>query len=262
MSEGLRGALTFERPGAARMGADRVALLAAIGRTGSIAGAAREAGMSYKGAWDAVQSMNNLFSAPLVSATPGGRTGGGAAVTPEGERVMAAFAAIEEGLARVLATLETRLDMPPADILWSLMMKTSARNTYRCTVVSVTEGDVSAEVIMDLGGGQHLAAVITERSTAEMRLTPGTEVFALVKSSFVILAKGAEFAHLSVRNRLTGTVASRTDGPVNSEIVLDLGGGKTIAAIITRESADTLDFRPGDSATALIKASHIILALP
>ncbi|MGZ9106506.1 MAG: TOBE domain-containing protein [Rhodoplanes sp.] len=65
----------------------------------------------------------------------------------------------------------------------------------------------------------------------------------------------------SARNVLSGTVARREDGAVNSEIILDLGHGKTIAAIITKESAISLDFKVGDRACALIKASHIILAV-
>jgi len=261
MSAGVRSALTFERPGA-RMGAERVALLAAVGRTGSISAAAREVGLSYKAAWDGVQAMNNLFASPLVTASPGGRAGGGASLTPTGEKVIAAYSAIQDGLERVVATLETQIDLDPNDVLWSLMMKTSARNAYRCTVTDVTESAVSAEVTMAFGDGQTLAAVITGHSAAEMGLAPGVEVFALVKSSFVILARGTELGPMSVRNRLSGSVATRTDGPVNSEIVLDLGGGKTLAATITRESAETLNLQPGDTATALIKSSHVILALP
>ncbi|SIO38165.1 molybdate transport system regulatory protein [Rhodovulum sp. ES.010] len=261
MPTNLRSALTLERPGA-RMGADRVALLRAIGRTGSISAAAREVGVSYKAAWDGVQAMNNVFATPLVTAAPGGRAGGGARLTPAGEKVIAAFTAIQDGLARVVASLETQIDLDPGDMLWSLMMKTSARNAYRCTVTAVTEGAVSAEVDMELGGGQTLTAVITGRSASEMALAPGVEVFALVKSSFVILAKADEVGLTSVRNRLTGTVADRTDGPVNSEIVLELGGGKTLAATITRDSAETLNLQPGDAATALVKSSHVILALP
>lgn len=261
MPIGLRSALTLERPGA-RMGADRVALLAAVGRTGSISAAAREVGLSYKAAWDGVQAMNNIFASPLVSAAPGGRAGGGATLTPAGEKVIAAFTAIQEGLERVVASLDSQIDLDPGDILWSLMMKTSARNTYRATVTAVTESPVSAEVRMDIGGGQTLTSVITGQSAAGMGLAPGIEVFALVKSSFVILARGEELGALSVRNRLSGTVTGRTDGPVNSEIVLDLGGDKTLAATITRESAEALALAPGDSATALIKSSHVILALP
>ena len=98
MPTDLRGTVTLERMGA-RMGSQRVALLAAIGRSGSIAAAAREVGLSYKAAWDGVQAMNNLFAGPLVTAAPGGRAGGGAALTEAGQRVISAYGAIEDGLA-------------------------------------------------------------------------------------------------------------------------------------------------------------------
>ena len=52
-------------------------------------------------------------------------------------------------------------------------------------------------------------------------------------------------------------------GAVNDEVVLDLGEGKTITATatVTRESGETLGFVIGEPAEALIKASHVILAV-
>ncbi|ULB12451.1 TOBE domain-containing protein (plasmid) [Cereibacter azotoformans] len=141
-------------------------------------------------------------------------------------------------------------------------MKASTRNVFRCTLTNVVQGAVSAEVTMDLADGQTLSAIITERSAEDLGLAPGVEVFALIKSSFVILATGEAPAAMSVRNRLAGAVAARTDGAVNSEIVLDLGGGRTMVAIVTLASAQEMNLKPGDRATALIKASHIILAMP
>jgi len=76
----------------------------------------------------------------------------------------------------------------------------------------------------------------------------------------VILAKGAAPLALSARNRLAGTVLRHDAGAVNDEVVLDIGGGKTITATITRESGQALGFAPGEPAQALIKASHVILA--
>ncbi|MDT8853470.1 TOBE domain-containing protein [Paracoccaceae bacterium Fryx2] len=264
MDEDLRGGLVLQRGALPRMGGERIRLLKAIREQGSISGAARVVGLSYKAAWDAVAAMNNLFATPLVTAAPGGKAGGGATITPAGARVIATFAAVEDGLARVVSALEVGLGGSDTSLnpLWSLFMKTSTRNVYRCTVTRVTEGAVSAEVTMALADGQSLTAIITERSADDLGLAAGTEVFALIKSSFVILAAGEAPAGISVRNRLTGTVAARTDGAVNSEIVLDLGGGKTMAAIITLESARDLNLQPGDRATALVKASHVILAMP
>ena len=261
MTQGLKGAVTLERMGA-RMGADRVALLAAIGRTGSISAAAREVGLSYKGAWDGVQAMNNLFATPLVTAAPGGRAGGGAVLTEAGRQVIASYAAIEEGLGRILATLETRLDLAPGAVWRGLGLRTSARNVWACTVRTLRCDSVNAEVKLDLAPGQTLSAVITAQSAADMGLAPGAEVLALVKSNFVMLAEEHDASRLSVRNRLAGVVLARTDADTTSELVLDLGAAKTLVATITRDSADSLGLGPGVAASALIKASHVTLALP
>jgi molybdate transport system regulatory protein len=80
-----------------------------------------------------------------------------------------------------------------------------------------------------------------------------------VKSSFVLLARIDEAAHLSVRNRLDGTVLDRVDGGVNTEIGIDIGGGKTLTSVITRHSADALGLRTGEPVSALFDAGHIIL---
>jgi molybdate transport system regulatory protein len=84
---------------------------------------------------------------------------------------------------------------------------------------------------------------------------------ALIKSSFVILAPGDAPLRTSARNRLAGTVVRHEQGAVSDEVVLDLGQGKTITATITRASGEDLGLKLGDAAQALIKASHVILAV-
>ena len=140
-------------------------------------------------------------------------------------------------------------------------MRTSARNTLLCKVAAVKPGPVNAEVLLKVSESIDLVAIITDGSVKTLDLVPGRDVFALIKSSFVLLAPAGEVGRTSARNVLTGTVARREDGAVNTEIILDLGEGKSITAMITRESASTLDFKVGDRAAALIKASHIILAV-
>ena len=61
----LKGVLSLHAGDHALGGADRIALLAKIGETGSITAAARAVGMSYKGAWDVIDAMNNLADEPL-----------------------------------------------------------------------------------------------------------------------------------------------------------------------------------------------------
>ncbi|UJR53186.1 TOBE domain-containing protein [Dickeya zeae] len=65
---------------------------------------------------------------------------------------------------------------------------------------------------------------------------------------------------VSARNQLSGTVASVTEGAVNSEVVLTLESGETLTTVITRNSVATLGLVPGKPALALIKAPWVILA--
>ena len=251
--------------GRGRVGADRIAMLRAIRDTGSISAAARACGLSYKAAWDGVQVLNNLVDRPLVLAAPGGRDGGVTYVTPAGEAVIAAFAAVEAELAAAVARLSARLatrDVPSLDVLfWGMQMRTSARNALRGTIARVVPGAVNTEVVLTVADGVEIVATVTRDSVAELDLAPGRSAIALIKSSLVILATGDVPVRTSARNCLPGIVVAREDGAVNSEITLELRLGKTLTATLTRESAVALDFAVGAPAQALIKASHVILAV-
>jgi len=78
-----------------RIGPGKIALLEAIRSTGSISAGARSLGMSYRRAWLLVEEINHALREPAVTAETGGRSGGGAALTPVGERVVDLYRAIE-----------------------------------------------------------------------------------------------------------------------------------------------------------------------
>ena len=101
----LRVVLQIDRGEAARVGEARIGLLEAIAARGSISAAAKDVGLSYKGAWDAVQALNNLSDRPLILAQPGGSGGGAARVTPAGEMLIAAFRRIEAELGQLAGRL-------------------------------------------------------------------------------------------------------------------------------------------------------------
>lgn len=85
------------------IGPGKADLLEAIARTGSISAAAREMEMSYRRAWLLVDTMNQCFKSPLVSAIKGGSGGGGAAVTALGLEVLARYRAMETKAAASVA---------------------------------------------------------------------------------------------------------------------------------------------------------------
>jgi molybdate transport system regulatory protein len=76
-------------------GPGKADLLSAIADTGTIAGAARGLGMSYMRAWSLVQTMNQCFRTPLVDASRGGESGGGAVLTATGEEVLVLYRRME-----------------------------------------------------------------------------------------------------------------------------------------------------------------------
>lgn len=78
-----------------RIGPGKIALLEAIRSTGSISAAARSIGMSYRRAWLLVEEINQALREPAVRAATGGHRGGGAVVTPVGERVVNLYRTIE-----------------------------------------------------------------------------------------------------------------------------------------------------------------------
>lgn len=77
------------------MGPGKARLVAAIDTTGSISGAARAMGMSYRRAWQLVDALNASFSQPVVLTATGGRRGGGAVVTASGKRLVKLYRAME-----------------------------------------------------------------------------------------------------------------------------------------------------------------------
>lgn len=257
----LHGSIWMTVDGENFGGSSRVALLAKIAEHGSITRAAKALGISYKAAWDAIDAMNNMAGEPLVERAVGGRGGGGTRLTRRGTQLVENFALIEQEHRRFIAQLSRQVDGIADDVLLlrRIAMKTSARNQLLGRVANVRQGVVNDEIALDLPGGQRIIAIVTRESTEQLGLRPGTEAFALVKASSIVVMVDDQAARLSARNRLAGTVTRLQAGAVNTEVVIALPGGGSIAAIITNDSSEALELAEGKPATALFKASSVIL---
>lgn len=140
-------------------------------------------------------------------------------------------------------------------------MKISARNVLPGTVAEITKGAVSAEVALSLRGGETIIAVITNPSVDRLGLQRGTDAFAIIKASDVMVGKGLENAKLSARNILGGKVRQLNEGAVNSEVGIQLPGGTLLVASITKESVHALSLKLGDAVSAVVKASHVMVGV-
>ncbi|MBL8352332.1 MAG: TOBE domain-containing protein [Burkholderiaceae bacterium] len=258
----LQGSLWLEVEGRPLGGSERMALLKAVAEQGSITQGAQAVGISYKGAWDAIDAMNELAGEPLVERTSGGRGGGGTRLTDHGQRLVARFEQLSAAHQRFVQLLSTQgMDLDQAfSFLRVVNIKTSARNQWVGTVSAIRAGAVNDEVELLLPGGARLVAIVTRESTDALGLRVKQTVIALVKSSAVMLATDLGDARLSTRNRFDGVVCGVRPGAVNAEVTVETADGLRIVAIVTQASVDGLGLAPGQAATALLKASDVILA--
>jgi len=141
-------------------------------------------------------------------------------------------------------------------------MNISARNVFKGPITALVDGAVNAEVEITLPGGDKIVAIVTEGSVKSLGLAVGKQAVAYVKAPWVMVLTGDADVRFSARNQLTGTVVKLPKGAINSEVSIKLAGGTVVYAVITNEAVLELGLKEGVKATALIKASHVILGVP
>ena len=260
---GLTGNIWLNRADNKFLGEDRINLLEMIYEHGSITKAAKAVGISYKTAWDTVNLINNMAEKPLVDRLTGGKGGGGTSLTAEGKKVITQYKTIQEEHRKFLNNLEARLG--DTDVLYQFLrrisMKVSARNTFAGTVTTITKGAVNSEVTLSLKGGIPLTAVITNGAIGNLGLKTGAEAFAIIKASSVLIGTDLHDAKVSARNVFCGTIATIIEGPVSTEVDVEIGAGNIVSAVITHESSKRLELKVGGHACALFKASSVIIGV-
>ena len=236
----------------------RILILQLVGEQGSISQAARAAGVSYKAAWQAIHTLTNLAGEPLVDSSVGGAGGGGARLTPAGERLLTAadqlHAARRDVLARVNSASSPALAGP----------RTSMRNHLPCTVARLeSEGarDPMVRAVLVLAGGDgatELASLITRESAELLGLAPGLPVLALCKATAVRVQAQPTQAEAGVgANQLPGRVLRVARGTARDELVVTLAGDLQLVGF----AAHPHRLRAGSRAVAWMDESAVVIAL-
>ena len=140
-------------------------------------------------------------------------------------------------------------------------MKVSARNTFAGTITAITQGAVNAEVILSLKGGIPLTAVVTNGAIENLGLQTGAEAYAIIKASSVMIGTDLHDAKVSARNVFCGTITKIIEGPVNTEVDVEIGGGNSVSSVITHGSSERLALAVGGHACVLFKASSVIIGV-
>jgi molybdate transport system regulatory protein len=235
----------------------RIDILRRIGEVGSISEAARAAGLSYKAAWQALETLANLAGVPLVEKAVGGSGGGGARLTLAGQQVLHAAETLQRARAQALADLDSQTAgrLGAAAPRAALALRTSMRNQLPCQVLALRPVQGQVRVHLHLADGLVLNARITRESAQLLGLRPGVTALALCKATAVVIMAAAE-AEADGHNRLPGRVtrAPRAAGEVGLQLAPDLhlvgfaGAGHGL--------------RTGLPALARVDESAVVLALP
>jgi molybdate transport system regulatory protein len=261
--------LKFDRAGAGAVGlsqalgdasADkRLEVLRRVAETGSISQAAREVDISYKAAWQAIDTLTNLAGEPLVDRTVGGSGGGGARLTPQGLQLLALADELQQAREAVLARFAGN---PLAAA--GLGLQTSMRNQLPCRVESLQAdgtGDPTVRVWVRTPGAARLVAQITRESADLLGLAPGLPVLVLCKATAVRIATGTdptggEEPGGGAAPTLSGRVERVSAGHSHDEITLALPAGGRWVGFAPHPCAAAV----GDGAWAAMAPSSLVLA--
>ena len=204
----------------------RIAILRHIGEGGSISQAARAVGISYKAAWQALDTLTNLAGVPLVQRLVGVAGGGGARLTEAGRHLLAAARTLEAARSAALARIDPAAG---AQALGGLAVRTSMRNQWPCIVQALQAHGplVLVQLQGDAAAAQALSvrARITRESAELLGLAPGLPVQALCKATAVRAVALRRGQVPPPANAWAGRVTRVSRGAAGDEISAQLDAG-------------------------------------
>ena len=244
------------------VGRDRIKLLEAVAEHGSISKAAKTCGFSYKTAWDSVDAINNLLPSPAFVTKMGGTGGGGGAtVTAEGLRLIDTFNKMEEKLTRLSQLIsQAGLEGNEELLLFTFGARISTRNVFQTVIHKIKKGPVDVELTLRATSGAFIQAVVTNNAAKELELKTDKKVLALIKAYSVGLSLPKKKEVHQSGNNLSGIISRLTKAKDNCEVTLEIGDGKTLTAVIARDTAEKLDVKTGMNIIAQFDPMDVIIA--
>ena len=222
----------------------RISLLKHIALSGSISQGAKDAGISYKSAWDAINEMNQLSEHILVERATGGKGGGGAVLTRYGQRLIQLYDLLAQIQQKAFDVLSDDDALPLNSLLAAISrfsLQTSARNQWFGTITARDHDDVQQHVDVLLADGKtRLKVAVTAQSGARLGLDEGKEVLILLKAPWV------------------GITSHIERGAEQCEVLMALPDGQTLCATVPINEATSL--QQGQNVTAYFNADSVIIA--
>lgn len=232
----------------------RLQILRSLSKAGSISQAARDAGVSYKAAWQAIDTLSNLSGVALVEKVVGGAGGGGARLTQAGQQLLDAAQRLGTARKQLMVDMQqsqSHQAMPKASL--ALTFRTSMRNQFLAEVTQLRRVGGLAWVTVQLSDSTQLIAKITRESAQLLDLQAGVEVMVWCKATAVSMSRDPPVAPTA--NLLSGKV-KRKSRSEPAEISLQISPNLNLIGF-----AQHTGIKTGDTVYAFFEDSSLVLAL-
>ena len=232
----------------------RLLILRSLSQAGSISQAARQAGVSYKAAWQAIDTLSNLSGVALVEKVVGGAGGGGARLTPAGVQLLDAaqkLGTVRKQLLADISPANAKSSMPQTSM--ALAVRTSMRNQLLAKVVAVKTLGALAWVKVQITQDVEWIAKITKESAQLLDLVPGMQIMLLCKATAVRISRLQ--LEKPGTNKAYGKVTRHSRAKA-TEISLQIAPHVSLIGFAEDEQIKT-----GESLYAYLEDSSLVLAL-
>ncbi|MDF7671519.1 TOBE domain-containing protein [Orbaceae bacterium ESL0721] len=251
----------------------RIALLKALAKTASLNQAAKQVGISYKTAWDAIKAINQLSPNPFVISSTGGKGGGSTRLSAYAVRFLQLYDLLTTLQHNAFSILSDD-DLPLNDLLTTtakLSLQTSARNQLYGTVTGIEMDNIAGFVTVKLSDNRtHLKVFITKASVERLKLDIDKSVLLLIKAPLIELASQKSSLQKSTlqkstnksenSNRITAIIENITHNNHWCEFQLKID--ENLILYVSKEitEIEALNLNVGNKVTLIIDPEHIIIA--
>jgi molybdate transport system regulatory protein len=175
-----RTKLWFTEDGKTVMGAGRAELLKAIDEERSLRKACKKLGISYKHAWNMLKKMNEALDEPAIITVRGGKNQG-TFLTDVGRKLLAEY---DTGKQLINETIKD-------ETAWeNVSFKLSARNQLPGKVLDVEKSGLVCKITIEIEPST-MTSVVTREAAEKLDIKPGDRIYAVIKSTEVMVAKTA-----------------------------------------------------------------------
>jgi molybdate transport system regulatory protein len=237
-------------------------LLQAIEQSGSINQAAKQVGLSYKGAWLIIEKANNLSPKQLISSATGGYMGGGTRLTDAGKGLVDLFQQLDLQYQAFLKQLNQNLNQNSYAqlLLEPLSIANSASNQLFGTIILIQPAEDAVEIVAQLIGGERIAASLSVTEIDGLDLNIGKPILLLIPGHLISIARDSIPSHFAARNVVHAAVTRVKELGPETEVKVRLIGGDSLTVHLSTEQSDALALKPGQAIHLVLQIHDILVA--